>query len=34
MPEALTGKLISSIRDISIDQVRDAIRELFTHYYN
>jgi heptosyltransferase-2 len=33
-PDALTGKHTNSIRDISVEQVQDAIRELFPLYYN
>jgi len=32
-PAALTGKHTNSIRDISVDQVQDAIRELFPNYH-
>lgn len=34
MPDGLTGKHAKFIRDISAEQVQDAIRKLFSHYYN
>jgi len=34
MPDGLTGKHAKFIRDVSAEQVQDAIRKLFSHYYN